>query len=92
MSQCQLNQDQRIAELRLRPPSRRSHYAGPEKRRSVWPGVIAAFVVIGLAAFLLSNRGNPTPTGWQNLHPPVVPTQLTPDGAPGRPAMPVPAK
>jgi hypothetical protein len=48
------------------------------------PGVIGVLVVIGLAAFLLSSRGHPTATGWQNLHPPVAPTQITPDAVPGK--------
>jgi hypothetical protein len=56
----------------------------------ILPGVIAALAVVGLAAFLLSGNGNPTAGGWQNVHPPVVPTQLTPDGLPGRPAVSVP--
>jgi hypothetical protein len=82
-----LNQEQRIAELRLGRPSRRSPAAEPEKRRSMLPMVIAAFVVVGLAAYLLNGRGGPTAPGWQNLHRPVVPTHITPDGVPGRPGI-----
>jgi hypothetical protein len=49
--------------------------------------VIAALVVVGLAAYLLNGRGSPTASGWQNLHPPVVPTRITPDSVPGRPGI-----
>jgi hypothetical protein len=82
-----LSQEQRIAELRLGRPSRRSLATEPEKRRSILPMVIAAFVVVGLAAYLLNGRGGPTASGWQNLHRPVVPTHITPDGVPGRPGI-----
>jgi hypothetical protein len=85
--------DPRLADPRLGPTSPRGgRDAQPEKRRSVLPSVIAAFVVVGLSGFLLSGRGHPTATGWQNLHPPFVPTQLTPDGVPARPVLPVPAR
>jgi hypothetical protein len=54
-----------------------------QRRRSILPTIIAAFAVVGLVAFLLSRDGSRTTDAWQNLHPPVVPTQLTPDGVRG---------
>ena len=62
-----------------------------QRRRSILPTIIAAFAVVGLVAFLLSRDGGRTTDAWQNLHPPVVPTQLTPDGVPGHAGLPVPA-
>jgi hypothetical protein len=91
MSQRHLSPDPRLADPRLGPLSpRRERDAEPEKRRSVLPSVIAAFIVVGVAAFLLSGQGARTTGAWQNLHPPFVPTQLTPDGVPARPGLPVP--
>jgi|GraSoiStandDraft_1057264.scaffolds.fasta_scaffold185521_2 hypothetical protein len=84
MSQRHLSQEQRIADLRLSAAYPRRRDAEPEKRRSILPRVIAAFVVVGLAAYLLNGRGSPTASGWHNLHPPVAPTHITPDGVPGR--------
>jgi hypothetical protein len=87
MSQRHLSQEQRIAELRLSSDYPRSRDAEPEKRRSILPRVIVAFLVVGLAAYLLNGRGNTTGSRWQNLHPPVVQTHITPDGVPGRPGL-----
>jgi hypothetical protein len=53
-----------------------------QRRRSILPTVIAALAVVGLVAFLLGDGGRTT-EAWQNIHPPVVPTQITPDGVPG---------
>ena len=85
LSQEQLSQAQRIAEFRLGRAPRRSRDAEPERRRSILPMAIAALVVVGLAAYLLNAWGSPTASSWQNLHRPVVPTHITPDGVPGRP-------
>jgi hypothetical protein len=87
MSQRHLSQEPRLADPRLGRPSPVSVAAVPEKRRSILPMVIAALVVVGLAAYLLNGRGSPTASGWQNLHPPVVPTRITPDSVPGRPGI-----
>jgi hypothetical protein len=87
MSQRHLSREPRLADPRLVRPSRESVDAEPEKRRSILPIVIAALVMVGLAAYLLNGRGGPTASGWQNLHPPVVPTHITPDGVPGRPGI-----
>ena len=40
--------------------------------------------VVVLAAYLLNGRGSPMASRWQNVHPPVVPTHITPDGVPGK--------
>jgi hypothetical protein len=62
-----------------------------QRRRSILPTVIAALAVVGLVAFLLGGDGGRTTEAWQNIHPPVVPTQITPDGVPGNAGLPLPA-
>jgi hypothetical protein len=83
MSQRHLSRETRLAEPSL-GRRRETTIAQPERRRSILPRVIAAAVVVGLAAYLLNGWASPTGSGWQNVHPPVVPTRITPDGPPGR--------
>ena len=83
MSRRHLSRETRLAEPRLDHP-RETTIEQPQGRRSILPRVIAAIAVVGLAAYLLNGRGDATGSGWQNVHPPVVPTHITPDGLSGR--------
>ena len=95
MSQRHLRQERRLAEpspvearvvetIRGRTPSE-GFDSEPVRRRSILARVIAAIAVVVLAAFLLNGRGSPLASRGQNVHPPVAPTHITPDGLPGRP-------
>jgi hypothetical protein len=99
MSKRHLSREARLAELRLDPrldshpgrprettiePPARRRSIEPQRRRSILPRVIAAIAVVGLAAYLLNGLGGPSGSSWQNVHSPVVPTHITPDGLPGR--------
>jgi hypothetical protein len=84
MSRRHLSREPRLAEPNVNPSSRGGRALEPEKRRSILPRVIAAIAVVVLAAYLLNGRGGPATPGWQNVHPPIAPTHITPDGLPAR--------